>query len=68
MTPMYDHQIEQVLKGAFTMEKENRKPTGEEAVKLTKETLDKVSGAGDPFADEPRVPENPIDDELRKDG
>ena len=50
------------------MEKENRKLPEEEAVKLTKDTLDQVSGAGDPFADIPRVPEQPIDDELRKDG
>lgn len=50
------------------MKKENRKLPEEETVKLTKDTLDQVSGAGDPFGDEPRVPENPIDDELRKDG
>ena len=50
------------------MEKENRRLPEEEAVKLTKDTLDQVSGAGDPFAEIPRVPENPIDDDLRKDG
>ena len=50
------------------MEKENRKLTEEETVKLTKDTLDQVNGAGDPFVDIPGVPEQPIDDELRKDG
>ena len=50
------------------MEKKKKDLAGEKTVKLTKDTLDQVSGAGDPFGDEPRVPENPIDDELRKDG
>lgn len=36
--------------------------------KLDLNDLDQVSGAGDPFGDEPRVPENPIDPDLRKDG
>ena len=35
---------------------------------LTPEELDAVTGAGDPFADIPSVPTQPIDDELRKDG
>ena len=50
------------------MKEKKKSLTEEETVKLTKDTLDQVSGAGDPFGDEPRVPENPIDDELRKDG
>ena len=33
---------------------------------LQNETLDKVSGAGNPFEDIPRVPNNPIDPELRE--
>ena len=36
--------------------------------KLDLDDLDQVSGAGDPFAEEPRVPENPIDPDLRQDG
>ena len=36
--------------------------------KLDLNDLDQVSGAGDPFAEEPRVPENPIDPDLRQDG
>ena len=34
---------------------------------LSMEELDAVTGAGDPFAGIPRVPENPIDPELRED-
>ena len=40
----------------------------EQIKKLDLNDLDQVSGAGDPFAEIPRVPENPIDDDLRKDG
>ena len=40
----------------------------EQMKKLDLNDLDQVSGAGDPFGDEPRVPENPIDPDLRKDG
>ena len=40
----------------------------EQTKKLDLNDLDQVSGAGDPFAEEPRVPENPIDPDLRKDG
>ena len=32
---------------------------------LDLDELDKVTGAGDPFADTPRNPEQPIDDDLR---
>ena len=43
--------------------------TSEEAVKAPKELdldeLNEVTGAGDPFADTPRNPEQPIDDDLR---
>jgi hypothetical protein len=35
---------------------------------LPNELLDQVSGAGDPFANIPRVPTMPIDDDLREDG
>lgn len=40
----------------------------EQTKKLDLNDLDQVSGAGDPFAEEPRVPENPIDPDLRQDG
>ena len=50
------------------MKEKKKSLTEEETVNLTKDTLDQVSGAGDPFAEEPRVPENPIDDDLRKKG
>ncbi len=43
-------------------EKEN------EQVALDLNDLNQVSGSGDPFEDVPRVPENPIDDDLRNDG
>ncbi len=32
---------------------------------LSEDKLDQVSGAGNPFEDIPRVPTQPIDDELR---
>ena len=35
---------------------------------LSLEALDEVSGGGNPFDDVPRVPTNPIDDELRENG
>ena len=37
-----------------------------EVCELEPEKLKDVTGAGDPFADVPRVPENPIDPELRE--
>ncbi len=37
-----------------------------EVCELEPEELKNVAGAGDPFADVPRVPENPIDPELRE--
>jgi hypothetical protein len=40
----------------------------EQTKKLDLDDLDQVNGAGDPFAEEPRVPENPIDPDLRQDG
>ena len=36
--------------------------------KLTDEDLSKVTGAGNPFEDVPRVPLQPIDDKLRNNG
>ena len=35
---------------------------------LPDELLDEVTGAGNPFDNIPRVPTQPIDDELRQDG
>ena len=32
---------------------------------LSESTLDQVNGAGNPFEDVPRVPTQPIDDDLR---
>ena len=40
----------------------------EQPKELSLDELDAVTGAGDPFADIPSVPTQPIDDELRKDG
>lgn len=45
-------------------ETENRQ-TGE---KLDKEQIENVTGGDSPFADIPRVPVQPIDDKLRKNG
>ena len=39
-----------------------------EQVTLEPKDLGQVAGGTDPFADTPRVPDNPIDDDLRKDG
>ena len=41
--------------------------TGKTPEELDMEKLNEVTGAGDPFADTPRNPEQPIDDELRDD-
>ena len=37
------------------------------AEKLPEDVLDKVTGAGNPFENIPRVPTQPIDDDLRED-
>ena len=52
------------------MEEKDKKLSPEEAAQLELDAneLNQVTGAGDPFGNVPRVPENPIDDELRKDG
>lgn len=42
--------------------------TVEQATELAKETLEQVTGGGNPFDKVPRVPVNPIDDELRENG
>ena len=35
---------------------------------LPDDLLDQITGAGNPFENIPRVPTQPIDEELRKDG
>ena len=35
---------------------------------IPEDMLNKVTGAGNPFENIPRVPTQPIDDELREDG
>ena len=47
--------------------KEKEQETEQELKEMTLEALDQVSGAGNPFEDIPRVPLNPIDEELRED-
>ena len=45
------------------------KETAEPVVEaLSDDVLDQVTGAGNPFENIPRVPTQPIDDELRQDG
>ena len=45
------------------------KKTAEETLeKLGDDVLNAVTGAGNPFEEEPRVPTQPIDDELRDKG
>ena len=45
----------------------NLEPQAEESVALSLDDLDTVTGAGNPFDKVPRVPEQPIDPELRGD-
>lgn len=40
----------------------------DEVLELTQDELARVTGGDDPFANTDRVPEQPIDDELREDG
>ncbi len=47
---------------------EKQKMVENEVLELTQDELAKVSGGDDPFANTDRVPEQPIDDELRNDG
>ena len=53
----------------FEKGKEELKEKIQEAVldvqELSSDALDPVSGAGNPFDDVPRVPNSPIDEELR---
>ena len=58
------------LKNLLTPENLEKAKEAAEKVKemIPDEVLEKVTGAGDPFADIPSVPTQPIDDELRKDG
>ena len=58
------------LKNLLTPENLEKAKDAAEKVKemIPDEMLEKVTGAGDPFADIPRVPEQPIDDGLREDG
>jgi hypothetical protein len=66
-------------KGAFKMKnmkdlltKENVEKAKDVAAKVAEvipeDMLNKVTGAGNPFDKIPRVPTQPIDDELREDG
>lgn len=47
---------------------DNKETPDGEVVELAKEALGQVSGGTDPFAGSPRVPEQPIDPELRDNG
>ncbi len=47
--------------------KEKEKETENKAKEISLDELDDVSGAGDPFAEEPRVPGQPIDPNVRPD-
>lgn len=48
-------------------EQKNNASRDAEREELDVNSLNKVTGAGDPFQDIPRVPEEPIDDQDRKD-
>ena len=52
------------------MKKENTptKPETDQDVELDDDALEAVSGGTNPFADIPRVPNQEIDEELRKKG
>ncbi len=58
------------LKDLLTKENvEKVKGTAEKVMEaIPDEVMEKVTGAGNPFDKIPRVPTQPIDDELRKDG
>ena len=58
------------LKNLLTPENLEKAKEAAEKVKemIPDEVLEKVTGAGDPFADFPIVPTQPIDEDLRKDG
>ena len=57
------------LKNLLTPENLEKAKDAVEKVKemIPDEALENVTGAGDPFANIPRVPERPIDPELRED-
>ena len=52
------------------MKKELKKndPFEKDAVALSDDLLEQVAGGENPFGEIPRVPEQPIDPELRQDG
>jgi hypothetical protein len=47
---------------------ENTENVQEETKELGTEALEKVAAGGNPFQEVPRVPLQPIDDKLRKNG
>ena len=49
------------------MRERNSNPQENKAAELQDEELNKVTGAGNPFENAPRVPEQPIDPSLRED-
>lgn len=49
------------------IKEEIKETLADDAVLLEDEALEAVTGAGNPFANLPRIPTQPIDDELRED-
>ena len=54
-----------MLKDKIKGLKKKAEQAEQQSEELVEEVLDEVSGAGNPFEDIPRVPTQPIDDELR---
>ena len=60
---MKDMKIKETLKDAAEQAK---KAVGSAMQELGDDELDEIAGAGNPFAKLPRVPTQPIDEDMRK--
>ena len=65
---MKDMKIKENLKKAQDAEEQANKALGSAMQELGEDELDEIAGAGNPFANVPRVPTQPIDEDLRSKG
>lgn len=65
---MKDNKIKETFKQAQDAAKQENKAKNSAMEELDDAALDEIAGAGNPFANIPRVPTQPIDDNLRNNG
>lgn len=65
---MKDNKIKETFKQAQNAAEQENKTRSSAMQELGDDELDEIAGAGNPFANIPRVPTQPIDDNLRNNG